>query len=97
MNQWIARSGGIITAICIFATLFINSAEYCIYYREDFYSETFTKYNIPDEAQMEMPEILRLTRHLTAYLRGSEDSLDDFTAVVNGIKRPFYSESAPPL
>lgn len=92
MNVWHVRICGIVTALCLFVILLISSAEYCIYYRKSFYPETYEKYHVADAAHMEINEILRVSDHLISYLRGNEDTLDDFRAVVDGKERPFYSE-----
>lgn len=92
MNIRHVRICGIVTALCLFIILLISSAEYCIYDRKGFYPETYEKYHVADAAHMEMNEILRVSEHLISYLRGNEDTLDDFDAVVDGNERPFFSE-----
>lgn len=82
----------IITAICLFLILLINAFDYSVYYRPQFYEKTFAKYNVTENARMEMPEVLKLADYLIDYLKGDEDSLKDYRAVVEGEERLFYSE-----
>lgn len=82
----------IITAICLFLILLINAFDYSVYYRPQFYEKTFAKYNVTEDAQMEMSEVLKLSDYLIDYLKGHKDSLENYRAVVNGEERLFYSE-----
>lgn len=82
----------ILTALCLFFILLINAIDYSVYYRPQFYKKTYAKYNVTDAAQMEMSEILKLSDYLTDYLKGKNDSLKDYRAVVAGQQRLFYSE-----
>lgn len=82
----------IITAICLFLILLINAVDYSVYYRPQFYEETFAKYNVTEDARMEMEEILKLSDYLIDYLKGNEESLENYRAVVNGEERLFYSK-----
>lgn len=82
----------IVTAICLFLILLINAVDYSVYYRPQFYEKTFAKYNVTEDAQMEMSEVLKLADYLIDYLKGNEDSLENYHAIVNGEERLFYSE-----
>lgn len=90
--KWITRISGILFALCLLVVLLVNAFDYCIYYRTDFYEETFDKYGVPSYASMEMPEVLRVSDYLINYLKGKEETLTTFRAVVNGEERLFYSE-----
>lgn len=90
--KWMTRISGIILALCLFVILLVSAFDYCIYYRTDFYKDTFEKYGVPSYANMELPEVLRVSNYLIDYLKGKEETLTTFRAVVNGEERPFYSE-----
>lgn len=90
--RWSIRLCSIVIACCLFITLLISSAEYAIYARPQFYAHTFQKYGVCEYADMELSEVLKVSNYLIAYLRGNEDSLAQFTAVVGGEERLFYSE-----
>jgi len=81
-----------LAAICLFVILLINSFDYAVYYRPEFYEKTFVKYNVTEDARMELSEVLKLSDYLIDYLKGDEDSLEHYRAVVDGQERLFYSE-----
>ncbi len=82
----------ILIAVCLFVILLINAFDYSVYYRPQFYEKTFSKYNVTEDAQMEMSEVLSLCDYLINYLKGDEETLENYRAVVNGEERLFYSE-----
>lgn len=90
--KWFVRTLGIIGSICLFIVLLINAFDYSIYYRPQFYKETFAKYQVTEYAQMEMSEVLKVSDYLIDYLKDDHASLEDFRAVVNEDERLFYSE-----
>lgn len=90
--KWLQRICSILIALCLFLILLINAIDYSVYYRPDFYKTTYEKYNVTDAAQMDMEEVLRVSDYLIDYLKGKEESLKDFRAVVNGQERLFYSQ-----
>lgn len=90
--KWMTRISGIILALCLFVILLVSAFDYCIYYRKDFYKNTFRKYNVASYASMELSEALRVSDYLIDYLKGKEETLTTFRAVVNGEERLFFSE-----
>lgn len=90
--KWFVRIFSILGSICLFIILLINSFDYSVYYRPDFYEETFSKYGVPQYAQMEMSEVLKVSDYLIDYLKDDHESLREFRAIVDGEERLFYSE-----
>lgn len=90
--RWMTRICGIVLALCLFIILLVSAFDYCIYYRKDFYKDTFQKYDVTSYASMELPEVLRVSDYLIDYLKGKEETLTTFRAVVNGEERLFFSE-----
>lgn len=66
--------------------------DYAIYYRPDFYKDTFEKYNVTSEARMEMEEVLKVSNQLIRYLKEPNETLENFQAVVDGREREFFSQ-----
>lgn len=82
----------ILISVCLFLILLINAFDYSIYYRPHFYEKTFKKYNVTQDAQMQMSDAVALINYLTGYLKGNKTSLEDYRTVVNGEERLFYSQ-----
>lgn len=92
MKQSILHISCVLASLSLFLILLICSADYCIYVRRGFYEKTYKKYEVTEYADMELSEVLRVSDYLISYLRGNEDSLEEFEAVVGGQRRLFYSE-----
>lgn len=56
-----------------------------------FYQRQFERNRVEQVIGIERDELIRVTTHLMAYMRGREDDLQ-ITAVVQGTERPFFSQ-----
>lgn len=78
-------------AISMIMILLISAFEAGIYGNFDFYEEEYEKYNVKEELEMEMPDIMDVTRQMMAYLRGEKAELSVETTIA-GETKDFFNE-----
>ena len=86
--QWIA---GFIAAIAMVLILLITSFEIAAYSDFGWYQKEYLKYEVLDDLEMEVEDVMYVTEEMMAYLRGNRDDLSVDTKV-NGEEREFFNE-----
>lgn len=90
---WVRRIIGIITGIALVLILAVTSVEIAAYSDFGFYEREYTKYNVNDSkgiVNMEMDELIRVTKEMMAYLRGDRDDMVIY-AVVDGTEKEMFN------
>lgn len=82
---------GILCAFCLMIILLITSVEAVAYWTPGYYEKEYSKYQVTEDVDMEMDDLLYVTHEMMAYLRGSRDDLHIQTTV-GGISREFFNE-----
>ena len=73
--------GGILASIAFFLVLVITAFEIATYADMNFYKARYEKYEVLTDLQMEMEDVMDVTRHMMAYLRGNKEELQIQTVV----------------
>lgn len=82
---------GVLASIAMLIILLISSFEIGAYSDYGWYEKEYEKYNVLNELKMEMPDVMRVTEEMMAYLRGNRKDLVVNT-VVNGEEREFFND-----
>lgn len=82
---------GILCAFCLMIILLITSIEAVTYWTPGFYEKEYAKYNVTEAVDMEMDDLLDVTKEMMAFLRGNREDLHVDT-VVGGVEREFFNE-----
>lgn len=80
--------------ICVFLVLIISAVEIAAYGSWDFYRDEYEKHNvITDEGLMniEMDELIEVTKQMMSYLRGNRDDLVIY-AEIDGMRQEYFDE-----
>lgn len=91
---WPMRIAGIITGIALVLILAVSSVEIAAYSDFGFYEKEYTKYNVNNPhgiVNMEMDELVRVTREMMAYLRGDRDDMVIY-AVIDGTEKEMFND-----
>ncbi|MGL5434710.1 MAG: TIGR01906 family membrane protein [Lachnospiraceae bacterium] len=86
--QWIL---GMICSFSLIITLLITSVEAVVYWTPGYFEKEYSKYHVAEAVQMEMEDLLDVTREMMAYLRGNRDDLHVDT-IVDGQAREFFND-----
>lgn len=87
-REWIL---GIAVAFSMLLVVLISAVEAAIYSDFNFYEKEYEKYNVLSELEMEMEDVMHVTKEMMAYLHHARAELQVDT-VVNGEARPFFNE-----
>lgn len=83
----------VLAMICLIMAVLITSFQIAIYgdseYR--FYEKEYEKYQVTDDLDMEMADVMDVTDHMMAYLIGDEEELSVETTV-GGVRQDFFNE-----
>lgn len=82
---------GILTALCLMITLLITSVEAVTYWTPGFYEKEYAKYNVTEDVNMTMNDLLKVTEEMMAFLRGNRDDLHVMTTM-GGVEREFFND-----
>ena len=82
---------GIAVSIAIVIILLVSSFEIAMYADFDFYQREYEKYDVLSDLNMEMDDVMYVTREMMSYLRGKRESLSVITTV-DGQKQDFFNE-----
>ncbi len=82
---------GILGSVALIIVILITSFEIAMYAGYGFYEREYEKYEVLDDVQMEMEDVMYVTREMMAYLKGNRDDLVVDT-VVNGEEREFFND-----
>lgn len=78
------------TVFSAIIVLLVTSAELAIYMDFRFYEKEYEKYQVLDDLDMEMEDVMSVTREMMDYLHGKRDDLVVMTTV-NGEEREFFN------
>ena len=81
---------GLLCAFCMMFILLITSVEAVTYWTPGYYEKEYAKYNVTEDVNMKMDDLLDVTHEMMAYLRGNRDNLHVPT-VVGGQVREFFN------
>lgn len=82
---------GILCGFALMIALLITSVEAVTYWTPGYYEREYTKYNVLEDVNMEMEDLLDVTHEMMAYLRGSREDLHVPT-IVDGQPREFFND-----
>ena len=85
------RTFGMIASIAVIVILLISAFEIGAYSDYGWYEKEYTKYEVLDDLEMEMDDVIHVTEEMMAYLRGNRKDLVVDT-VVNDEEREFFNE-----
>ena len=86
--QWAA---GLLLSFSVIAILLISSFEIVMYADFSVYQKEYEKYDVLDELDMDMEDVMHVTEEMMAYLRGDRDTLSVVTTV-EGKEQDFFNE-----
>lgn len=86
--QWLVSMAAVFAGMVI---ILISSFELGIYGGFGFYEKEYEKYEVTDDLEMEMSDVMYVTEEMMAYLRGKRDDLVVETTV-NGRSREFFND-----
>lgn len=82
---------GIILSAALITALLITSFEIAMYSDFDIYRTEYEKYNVLDDLDMTMDDVMYVTHEMMDYLRGEGDTLSVITTV-EGTEQDFFNE-----
>lgn len=82
---------GLVCTFSLIIILLITSVEAVTYWNPGFFEKEYTKYHITETVDMEMDDLLEVTREMMSYLRGERDNLNMMTTVA-GQQREFFNQ-----
>ena len=86
--QWIL---GIAAAAAAVVILLITAFEAAMYLDFSYYQKEYEKYNVLEDLDMEMEDVMYVTEEMMAYLRGEREELRVITTV-DGVRQDFFNE-----
>lgn len=82
---------GLVAAIAMVLILLITSFEIAAYNDFDWYQKEYLKNGVLDDLEMEVEDVMHVTKEMMAYLRGNREDLEVHT-IVNGSPREFFND-----
>lgn len=86
--QWIF---GVAASLAVVVILLITSFQAAMYLDFDVYRREYEKYEVLDDLDMEMDDVMYVTREMMAYLKGDRQELS-VTTTVEGVEQDFFNE-----
>lgn len=86
--QWIF---GAAASLAVVVILLITSFQAAMYLDFDVYRREYEKYEVLDDLDMEMDDVMYVTREMMAYLKGDRPRLSVVTTV-EGVEQDFFNE-----
>lgn len=80
-----------IAAVCMLIIVLITAFEIAVYSDYGWYEKEYEKYEVLTDLEMEMPQVMEVTREMMAYLRGNKKDLVVDT-IVDGVEREFFND-----
>ncbi len=93
IDKVIKRTIGIIIGICMILIMLISSVEIAAYSSYGFYEKEYTKYDVNNKngiVNMEMDELIRVTKEMMSYLRGDREDLV-IMATIDGVEKEMFN------
>ena len=84
-------TAGTICAAALILAWLITSVEVVAYWIPGYYEHEYRKYQVTEDVNMEMDDLLQVTEEMMAYLRGDREDLHVMTTV-GGESREFFNE-----
>lgn len=69
---------GILCSFCLMIILLITSVEAVAYWTPGYYEKEYAKYNVTADVNMEMDDLLDVTKEMMAFLRGGGPACGDY-------------------
>ena len=82
---------GLLASVAIIIVLLISSFEIAAYSNFGWYEKEYEKYEVLNDLEMEMPEVMEVTKEMMDYLRGDREDLVVNT-IVAGEEREFFND-----
>ena len=82
---------GIVASIALILIMLITSVEIAAYSDYGWYEKEYLKYEVLDDLEMEIEDVMYVTEEMMAYLRGNRENLIVHT-VVAGEEREFFND-----
>lgn len=82
---------GIIISLALIMIFLISSFEIGAYGSWDYFQKEYEKHEVADDLNMEMTDIMEVTKYMMSYLRGNEEVLSIET-MVDGEMQDFFNE-----
>lgn len=82
---------GLVCTFSLIIILLITSVEAVTYWTPGFFEKEYAKYHVTETVDMEMDDLLEVTREMMSYLRGGRDNLNIMTTVA-GQQREFFNQ-----
>lgn len=89
--KWIHGLLGTVMFLTTFVFMVITSFEVAAYSDYGWYETEYEKYDVCSDLDMEMHDVMDVTREMMSYLRGNRRDLDVNT-VVSGRETPFFND-----
>ncbi len=86
--QWVLS---ILLSLSLITVLLITSFQIAAYADFNFYEKEYEKYDVLSELDMEMEDVMYVTREMMDYLKGDRENLDVYTTV-EGKYQDFFHE-----
>ena len=86
--QWAA---GLLLSFSVIAILLISSFEIVMYADFSVYQKEYEKYDVLDELDMDMEDVMHVTEEMMAYLRGDRDTLS-VVSTAEGQDQDFFNK-----
>lgn len=80
-----------LTVVSAIVVLLVTSTELAIYMDFRFYEKEYEKYHVLDDLDMQMEDVMSVTREMMDYLHGKRDDLIVMTTV-SGEEREFFND-----
>lgn len=88
------HTAGIITGLALVLVLAVSSVEIAAYSDFGFYEKEYEKYDVNNPAgivNVEMDELIRVTKEMMSYLRGDRDDMVIY-AVIDGTEKEMFND-----
>lgn len=82
---------GILFSFCLIPVLLITSVEAVTYWTPGYYENEYAKYNVTEKVNMQMDDLLYVTREMMSYLKGKRQDLHVITTI-GGQSKEFFNE-----
>lgn len=82
---------GILASVAMIVVLLISSFELAAYSNFEWYEKEYKKYDVLTDLEMEMSDVMEVTKEMMQYLRGDREDLVVHTTV-NGLEREFFND-----
>ena len=84
------RSFGFIFSIAMILILFVTAFDIAVYGNYGFFQKEYEKYEVLDDLNMEMDDVMEVTAHMMDYLRDRNDDMQIVTTV-GGQQQEFFN------